>query len=538
MSGRHVSVSTINRFFLMRNAINQRRMIPVSRGLATTNARRQDADSNGAKKQEDPSTQDEPKEESAMARRLSEMTEDALVEGGRSAQKNIQEAGFSEDLKEKLLERVAASTFKSDHAAAHSIVDMPVCVPSGYIGACNGQNANAMLQESAGQGTRDVAGAAPWTGTEEVSDITLRMLDDAKPKPIRMPYKIPQPAPVDLRIKPKRKVSRGVRIAEAKDATATYNLSQGPGLSDKERENLRQEMRERFTPSARPMPVSVQGFASLANERIEDAIARGQFSKIKRGKGVNTQRDHNANNAFMDTTEYFMNKMIQRQEIVPPWIEKQQELSKEVDRFRQRLRADWRRHASRIIASDGGSLDAQMRRAQAYAAAEARFAEREKIQRAFQDNTEQLSAGEEPPNESAAEAQSNGTSKDLPHLPPLRDPHYLSIERPYHEVTVKNLNALARSYNLQAPPVARKPYLNLDRELAACFGDVAPTLAEEIRRRATEKVQSPSKAMNQKATNMVGSLSTTQASRVYDEDGSKGYGFKEFWRDLFSKEAK
>ena len=103
---------------------------------------------------------------------------------------------------------------------------------------------------------------------------------------------------------------------------------------------------------------------------------------------------------------------------------------------------------------------------------------------------------------------------------------------------MKNLNALARSYNLQAPPVARKPYLNLDRELAACFGDVAPTLAEEIRRRATEKVQSPSTAMNQKATNMMDSFSTTQTSRVYDEDKSKGYGFREFWRDLFTKRDK
>lgn len=63
-----------------------------------------------------------------MARRLSAMTEDALLEGGRSARKNIQEAGFSEDLKAKLEERVAASTFKSDYAAAHSIHDMPVCL--------------------------------------------------------------------------------------------------------------------------------------------------------------------------------------------------------------------------------------------------------------------------------------------------------------------------------------------------------------------------------------------------------------------------
>jgi len=48
-------------------------------------------------------------------------------------------------------------------------------------------------------------------------------------------------------------------------------------LTDKEREELRKELKERFTPGARPMPTSFRGLASLANERIEDAIARGQF---------------------------------------------------------------------------------------------------------------------------------------------------------------------------------------------------------------------------------------------------------------------
>lgn len=362
------------------------------------------------------------------------------------------------------------------------------------------------------------------------------MLDDAKPKPIRTPYKIPQPNPVDLRISPKRKVSPGVRIAEAKERTAIFNLSQSPGLTNRERESIREELRERFTPGARPMPVSVQGFASLANERIEDAIARGQFRNIKRGKGINTEVDHNANNAFMDTTEYLMNKMIQRQEIIPPWIEKQQELSKEVDRFRQRLRADWRRHAARMIASEGGPLEDQMRRARAHAAAEARLDERARIEKAFQKTgLECVAETATEPSSSTPEIQTEKSDENLPHLPPLRDHSYLSIERPYHEVTVKNLNALARSYNLQAPPVARKPYINLDRELSSCFADVAPSLADEIKRRATEKAHGPSTIVHQKTSSVMDSLSTTQASHVYDEDQSKGYGFREFWRDLFSK---
>lgn len=63
----------------------------------------------------------------AMARRLSQMTEDAMLEGGRSVQRSVQQAGFSEDLKRQLEERVKAASFKSEHAAAHSILDMPVC---------------------------------------------------------------------------------------------------------------------------------------------------------------------------------------------------------------------------------------------------------------------------------------------------------------------------------------------------------------------------------------------------------------------------
>ncbi|PLB55231.1 hypothetical protein P170DRAFT_443083 [Aspergillus steynii IBT 23096] len=465
-----------------------------------------------------------------MARRLSEMTEQAMLEGGRSARKNMEQAGFSEDLKKELEERIAASAFKSEHATAHSIVDMP---------------------ESAGQGTRDIAGAQPWGGSENLHDVTLRMLDSSK-KPLRTPYKIPQPNPVDMRISPKPKKSPGLRLAEAKERTSTYTLSQSPGVSDHEREAMRKEMRERFTPGARPMPVTIQGLTSLANERIEDAIARGQFDKIKRGKGINTETDHNANNAYIDTTEYFMNKMIQKQELVPPWIEKQQEIAREVGRFRDRLRTEWRRHAARKIASHGGSLEAQMRRAQAYAAAEARLVEKAKTEKSFQDgggseassvelesNLSEISASlaEEDPNASAPETLNTPDTEDasrLPHLPPFRDPEHLAIERSFYELTIKNLNTLTRSYNLQAPPVAQKPYMNLERELSACYADVAPSLAEEIKRRATERARTP-ESVGSKANGLLDSLSTSPTVNVYEEDQAKGYGFKQFWRDMFSK---
>lgn len=408
------------------------------------------------------------------------------------------------------------------------------------------------LQSSAGQGTRDIAAAAPWKGTESLHDSALRMLDSSR-KPIKTPYKVPQPqqlAPVDLRLTPKGKQSAGARLASARDRTSTYTLSQGPGVSEAERESLRKEMQDRYSPGARSIPMTIQGLSSLANERIEDAMARGQFKRIPRGKGVNVDTDHNANSAFIDTTEYFMNKIIQKQEIVPPWIEKQQELAREVDRFRQRLRSDWRRHAARLIASQGGSLEDQMQRARGYAAAEARLQVQAETEAALRKDVSadktvsqldsdgrivaKRSVPDTPHPPSRAEEQ-DIAEKPLPHLPPLRDPAYLSIERSYHELAVKNLNALARTYNLQAPPIAQKPYLSLDRELSACYAEVAPTLAEEIRRRATEKSHGSRTTAQPQSSNVLDSLTMTQTSRVYDEDKSKGYGLKEFWRDLFSR---
>ncbi|KAK5275680.1 hypothetical protein LTR16_012233, partial [Cryomyces antarcticus] len=142
------------------------------------------------------------------------------------------------------------------------------------------------LPTSAGKGTRDIAGARPWTGTESVEDAALRMLTDAH-KPMRGPAKIPSirgpPPKVDTG-RSKTKVNSGTRIANARDKTSIYSFMKDPNLSEKEREQFRKEMKERFTPAARAVPATVQGLASLADERIVDAIARGQFKNLPRGK--------------------------------------------------------------------------------------------------------------------------------------------------------------------------------------------------------------------------------------------------------------
>ena len=456
----------------------------------------------------------------AMSKRLSKMSEESLETGGRSAVKAVEEAGFSEELKRQLEQKIAHASFVNEN-------------PSAF--------AQASLPSSAGKDARDIAAAKPWAGSESVEDATLRMLNDAH-KPLRAPLKLPgqrgPPKRVDTG-RPSKKsagAATGNRLANARDKSSMYEFSKEAALSEQERVKLRQEMKQRFAPHARAVPATIQGLAALANERIEDAIASGKFKNLPRGQKI--ERDHNASSPFINTTEYLMNKIIQRQDIVPPWIEKQQELVTTAMRFRNRLRNDWRRHVSRVISSRGGSLDRQVQLAEEYAHAENVENPPKKKEEKLNtvDNSGQLSqitlAGElkvaapEPTisvqeEEAAVEEEikvmeqtfnDDGTLKSQPDetvvvltaqpeqslpaaLPekvpprrptvtPFRDPQWLETERAYLNAAIDNLNSIARSYNLMAPPIARKPYYYLDRELKACFADVAPQVASAIRERA------------------------------------------------------
>ena len=63
----------------------------------------------------------------AMSRRLADMTDKTIEQGGRGAQKAIQESGFSVELKKRLEARIIDSRFKSENPAAFAQISMPVC---------------------------------------------------------------------------------------------------------------------------------------------------------------------------------------------------------------------------------------------------------------------------------------------------------------------------------------------------------------------------------------------------------------------------
>ncbi|KAI1341751.1 hypothetical protein F5Y15DRAFT_375153 [Xylariaceae sp. FL0016] len=494
--------------------------------------------------QSDPETQknseskrnvDTEPEPGPMSRRLEEATEEALLTGGRAGRKAVEDAGFSEELKERLFAKVKDAQFRSENAAAFAEAEMPT---------------------SAGVGTRVNATSQSWTGEETTEDAVLRMLNDAhKPlsRELRGKPKIPDLQPVDMRLKPASKMSAGNRAASARDKASVYAglgmKELEKSLSDEEKEAMRKEFRDRFQPAARALPNTLSGLASLANERIEDAIARGQFKNIPRGKGV--ALDTRSNNPFIDTTEYIMNNMIKRQEIVPPWIEKQQELAKASHTFRSRLRNDWKRHAARMIASKGGSLQSQMERAREYARSEELHNPRKRnldsvvIPTNSTDDivmvkVRQQVVLEEPVKETAANADTldQGDTADAPLPPPFRDPDWLATEQSYMNLSITNLNALTRSYNLMAPDLAKKPYFSLERELKKCYADVAPLIADDIKNRASRASKPVVEPLGPRSgSGILERFGGGEARQVY-ESKQPHYGFKEFWRDLFNKEPK
>jgi hypothetical protein len=263
-----------------------------------------------------------------------------------------------------------------------------------------------------------------------------------------------------------------------------------------------------------------------------------------------------------------MNKMIKRQEIVPPWIEKQQELVKAAKNFRVRLRQDWKRHAARMISSRGGTLDDKIRLAQLYAKSERAHNPKTRaieevslptnmtgdpvMMKILQesrttedsDTTEtvmkvslETKDGEIPVLEKTVAVEDSAATEPVPPTQPLpapfRDPAWEKAELSYLNLAVANLNSITRSYNLMAPELAKKPYFNLERELKSCYADAAPEIAEEILARARAPARQETITGGENPSGVIGSI-LGQTAKVYDERKPK-YGFKEFWTDLFSK---
>ncbi|KAL8863762.1 MAG: hypothetical protein Q9174_007551 [Haloplaca sp. 1 TL-2023] len=87
-----------------------------------------------------------------------------------------------------------------------------------------------------------------------------------------------------------------------------------------------------------------------------------------------------------------------------------------------------------------------------------------------------------------------------------------------------------------APSLAKKPYFNLDRELRACFADVAPLLPAEIKERAMKPERVRVELVGHRPGGVLERFGGGEKVRVYDSV-KPNYGFKQFWRDLWGRKA-
>ena len=206
-------------------------------------------------------------EDSAIIRRLQSLAESAqpLCDDPKAGISESSPASTITDADLlKLQDRISQATFNATYPRAQ---------------------AEATLPRAADKITRNIAADAPWTGEESTHDSVLRMLTDVH-KPLKMP--VPKPTLSSLPLKGPPKIAtpqKGTgRVLAAKEASQGYSL-----------------LKEKLSPGFRAMPATMEGLASLAEERIQEARSRGQFNNLP-GRGKPVEKDHLNDSAYIDRT--------------------------------------------------------------------------------------------------------------------------------------------------------------------------------------------------------------------------------------------
>ena len=164
----------------------------------------------------------------------------------------------------KLQDRVSQASFNQSFQRAHAEANIP---------------------SSADKLSRDIAADTPWTGEESTPDAVLRMLTDVH-KPLKMPASKPTLSSLPLRGSQNVSTPKtlGGRALAAKEASQGYSL-----------------LKEKLSPGFRSMPATLGGLSALAEERIQEARARGEFNNLP-GRGKPAEEDHLKGSPYLDRT--------------------------------------------------------------------------------------------------------------------------------------------------------------------------------------------------------------------------------------------
>ncbi|KAJ7208017.1 hypothetical protein GGX14DRAFT_634857 [Mycena pura] len=204
------------------------------------------------------------------------------------------------------------------------------------------------------------------------------------------------------------------RLSRARESTLDYRLGLNSGSQSKQAR-------------ARLNPVSVKGWTSLVEDRIEKARRAGLFAATK-GRGKPIVRTADENNPFIAREEFLMNRIVRRNGAAPPWVELQGELDHTLHTFRRLLLDGWTRHAVRALTTNGISPAA--------------------------------------------------------HASSFRDPKWAAREAAYHAAALAEVNDRVRRYNALAPYAVRRPLYTLEAELAGAYERAVEGIARGLADRA------------------------------------------------------
>ncbi|QLG71050.1 hypothetical protein HG535_0B00880 [Zygotorulaspora mrakii] len=184
---------------------------------------------------------------------------------------------------------------------------------------------------------KDIALSRAWKGQEHLEDATLRMLVDSTGKSKsgvsiygkNLAFIDPNEARKDSQpLTASRKLKK--KLEDAQDNLQKYRLDKEKEIDEREQSEFRALYTEKFTPIG-----SFEKIRSIADQRVEESRRKGGFDSLEelRGKPLALPRL----NQHIDRTEYYLNNMLARQKIVPPWIEAQSRVNRETNELRREM---------------------------------------------------------------------------------------------------------------------------------------------------------------------------------------------------------
>ncbi|ORY55527.1 hypothetical protein BCR35DRAFT_355727 [Leucosporidium creatinivorum] len=229
-----------------------------------------------------------------------------------------------------------------------------------------------------------------------------------------------------------RGVARPQRIAQAWERSLDYGAGFRPGgLGERVMvpdENA-EEGGERRQEGRRAMG-GMRAWDGIVEDKIQQARRDGLFKHVK-GRGKPILRDLEAeSNPYIKRDDFLINRVIKQQGVAPPWIELQQELEISLRAFRQAIRENWIRRATRMQSLGG------------------------------------VTAG-------AIREVEEG----------WRDKEWEAEQESYHTVSINAINSTVRRYNVVAPYSARRGLHSVNAEVAACVKACIPAISWELQRR-------------------------------------------------------